>query len=120
MNGIQWTWVGISLIIMMITQVILGVAFTLFGIVTLGFGFLLFLFLKPITYFIAGFLTGIISPGITIIEPAIGVAIATSLGVIFDAHRLFPGRVVALVFSGALAFFLALWGATLGEKAQGH
>ncbi|WP_028974652.1 hypothetical protein [Spirochaeta cellobiosiphila] len=120
MNEIRWSWVGISLIIMVVTQVLLGFAFTVFGLATLGMGFLLFLFLKPITYFVGGFITGYISPGITIVEPAIGVVLATVLSIIFDSQRLFPGRLIGLIFTSVIAFFLAIWGASLGERVQGN
>ena len=114
----QWKWVLASIVIMFVTQGILSLVFGLFGILTLGFGFVLFLVLKPLTYFAGGYITGRISKGITIVEPAIAAVAITVLGVLFDSHRLFHGRLLSLIVSGALACGAAVFGASLGEKAQ--
>ncbi|MFW5689947.1 MAG: hypothetical protein ACOC1U_10275, partial [Spirochaetota bacterium] len=73
---------------------------------------------KPITYFLGGLLTGYVSPGITIREPAIAAIIVAVVGVLFDAGRSPGGRMVGLVISGVLALILAIAGAQIGERMQ--
>jgi hypothetical protein len=101
--------------VFLITQIVVNVAFAVFGLMTLGIGFLLFLIAKPVVYFIGGFVTGRLSPGITIREPAIGAVVISVLGTVFDAGRADGGQVFGMIISGIVAFALALWGARLGE-----
>ncbi|MEM5948775.1 hypothetical protein WKV44_09515 [Spirochaetia bacterium 38H-sp] len=118
MGDIDWKWVGISIIIFFIAQIIFSIAFSILGIMTLGIGFLLFLILKPVVYYAGGLITGYISPGITIKEPAIGAFIIAVLGIILDSRHFGIGRLILSALSGGLAFFLALVGASTGEKMQ--
>ncbi|MBN1647209.1 MAG: hypothetical protein JW874_04180 [Spirochaetales bacterium] len=117
-NGFQFKWVLVSIVIMFLTQGLLSLVFGLLGVLTLGIGFILFLVIKPLTYFAGGYITGRVSPGITIIEPAIGAVVITVIGVLFDSHRLFAGRLLSLIISGVIACAAAIFGAALGEKAQ--
>lgn len=112
---IQWNWVFISMAIFFVAQVILGVVFTIFGVLTLGIGFLLFIIFKPIVYFIGGFITGKLSPGLTIKEPAIGALIMVVLGTIFDSSHSTSG-LGWLILSSIIAFGCALFGAQIGES----
>lgn len=118
MGDIQWKWVGISIIIFFIVQIVFSFAFAILGIMTLGIGFILFLILKPVVYYAGGLITGYISPGITIKEPAIAALIISVLGIIFDSSHFGLGRLLLSVISGAVAFFLAIIGASAGEKMQ--
>lgn len=113
---LQWKWIGISLLIFLVTQVVVNVAFTIFGLMTLGFGFLLFVIAKPVVYFVGGYITGRLSPGITIREPAIGAVVVAVAGTIFDASRAAGGRVLGMIVAGIVAFVVALVGARLGER----
>ena len=115
---LEWKWIGISVLIFLAIQVVLSIVFGVFGILTLGFGFLLFVIVKPLTYFLGGIATGLLSPGITIREPAVGAVIVSVLGIIFDASRSSGGRVVWMIVSGVIAFLLALAGAQIGERRQ--
>lgn len=114
-SNISWKWVFISIIIFFIAQLIISVIFGILGVVTLGVGFLLFLILKPLTYFIGGYITGKLSSGITLSEPAIGAVIVVILGTIFDASRAGFGEVFWAILSGILAYVFALLGAQFGE-----
>ena len=93
--------------------------FGVFGVLTLGIGFVLFVVIKPLTFFAGGFLSGLFSRGITILEPALGAAIIAFLGGIFDARWLLPHRLSWTIGSSIIAFIVALIGAYLGERAQG-
>lgn len=115
---IDWKWVGIGLVILLAVQLALSIAFTVLGVVTLGFGFIMFVVLKPVTYFLGGLLTGYVSPGITIREPAVAAVIVAVVGVIFDAGRSTGGRLLGLIISSVLALILAIAGAQIGERMQ--
>lgn len=115
---IQWKWIFISILIFVVIQVVLNVVFTVFGILTLGFGFLLFVIIKPITYLIGGIVTGLASPGITLREPAIGAVVVSIGGTVFDATRASSGRVLWMIVAGVIAFVVALAGARIGEQMQ--
>jgi hypothetical protein len=117
-TSIDWKWVGLGLIILLAVQAALSLAFGLLGLLTLGFGFILFVVLKPVTYFLGGMLTGYVSPGITIREPAIAAIIAAVAGVLFDAGRSAGGRLIGIIISGAVALVLAIAGAQIGERMQ--
>jgi hypothetical protein len=115
---IEWKWVLVSIVVFLVIQVALSLVFGIFGVITLGFGFVLFVIVKPLTYFIGGIVTGRLSPGVTIREPAIGAVIVSVLGIIFDASRAAGGRILWMIVSGVIAFFLALAGAQIGERMQ--
>jgi hypothetical protein len=115
----EWKWFIVSIIIFFILQLILTIVFGIIGVITLGIGFILFLILKPAAYFIGGFLTGLISPGITMKEPAFGAASIAALGLLFDLLRFSPGKMIGTIIATVVAFFIALIGAYLGEKVSG-
>lgn len=115
---IQWKWMLISILMFVVVQVVLNVVFTVFGVLTLGFGFILFIIVKPVTYFIGGLATGYLSPGVTLREPAIGAVVVAVGGTIFDATRASAGRVLWMIIAGVIAFVVALAGARVGEQMQ--
>ena len=117
-SRLDWKWVLIGSVIFVVVQVVLNVVFTVFGVITLGFGFLLFAIVKPVTYFVGGIVTGRVSPGVTIREPAIAAVLVSVLGTIFDASRSSGARVLWMILAGVVAFFLALAGAQIGERMQ--
>lgn len=119
MNKINWLWVGISMVLLLITQVVLSFVFFLLGVMTLGVGLLLFLVIKPVSFWLTGYLSGVLSPGVTIKEPAIGAAAATILGALFESSRDSVSLFWTIVASLA-AFGFALWGAQVGERHQGQ
>ena len=107
---------GISLLIFIVLQGILGILYPIIGVLTLGLAFLFSFLIKPVIYFAGGFLTGFISPGITIYEPAIGALISAVLGFILEGSRRGRLGILGLIISAIIAFICALAGATLGEK----
>ncbi|RKX91966.1 MAG: hypothetical protein DRP59_06530 [Spirochaetes bacterium] len=111
----NFKWFLFSIAIFLVVQVFLSILFVLFGFFTFGLGFLLFLILKPLTYYFGGYMTALFSPGITIREPAAGALAVTVLGSLVDAGGSSGGHFIGLVISGAVAYFCALWGARSGE-----
>lgn len=116
---LHWKWILLSIGVFLIVQLLLSAVFGLFGILTFGIGFALFIIVKPVTYFAGGFFSGLLSRGITILEPALGAAIIAFLGGFFDARWLLPHRLSWTIGSSIVAFLVALVGAYIGERAQG-
>lgn len=72
-----------------------------------------------LSYFLSGLVVGAISPRLRLLEPALGAAlvvVATLSVGLFTPNRMLAMGPLKLVIGGALAFALALWGATLGER----
>lgn len=113
LSKIDWKWVGISVLIFIVAQVALSVVFSVIGVLTLGIGFILFMVFKPLVYFLGGYITGRISPGLTIFEPAVGALIVSIGGAILDRGA---GSILGVVISAIIAFFAAVFGASLGER----
>jgi len=117
-RSIDWKWVLVSLVVLLAAQIALSIVFGILGILTLGIGWVLFLFLKPAVYFLGGMLTGYISPGITIREPAIAAVVIAVVGAIFDGRGSGGGTLIATIVAAVIAFFCALAGAQIGERIQ--
>lgn len=113
-NKVDWKWVGISCIIFIVAQIILRAAVGIFGVITLGLGWLLFLVITPAVYLVGGFLTGYASPGVTLIEPGIGALVTVIVGTILFSS----GGGISVIFGAVIAFIFALIGAYMGEKFQ--
>jgi hypothetical protein len=75
------------------------------------------------SYFIGGLLVGFISPGIRILEPAIGAAISVAMVLsisFFLPYTFMRMNTSGLLIGGGIAFVLALLGARFGEKLAGN
>ncbi len=122
----SWRWVIISMVTFVALELILGgvVADLVAGKhMSLHLKFVIQGALNLSSYFIGGFLIGIISPKVRIHEPAVGAfaSVALMLSLTFFTPYTFlrfsPGK---LVVGGIVAFVLALTGAKLGEKVTGQ
>ncbi|PTQ90953.1 hypothetical protein [Agitococcus lubricus] len=118
----SWGWVFSSMVIFVIAQLILS-----FFIGQMILGHYIAHGLKQVvqgllmlsSYFLGGFIIGLISPKIRIIEPALGAFLSIFL-VVFVSFVL-PNTYIhfqwlKLLIGGVIAFALAMYGATLGEK----
>lgn len=114
-SSLDWKWVFISMGIFFVAQLVLSIVFGVLGVLTFGFGFILFVILKPVVYFVGGYVTGRLSPGITIREPAMGAVIISVAGALFDSARVFGFRIFWVILSAVVAYAVALWGASMGE-----
>ena len=79
--------------------------------------------LNLVSFFIGGLIIGVVSPGRRINEPAAGaflsVALMLSLS-LFTPYSFIRFSLTKMLFGGAIAFFLALTGAKLGERLSGN
>ena len=121
-NNFSWGWVFASMAVFVITQLVLA-----FGLGQLLLGSRIPHGLQQVvqgslmlfSYFAGGFIVGVVSPGIRMIEPALGAFLSIFL-VVFVSFVM-PGSYIhfqwiKLLIGGAIAFALALYGAKLGEK----
>ncbi|MBU3917534.1 hypothetical protein KKA14_18530 [bacterium] len=115
-------WVLISIAIFIGVELILGglVGNVIVGNYTsLGLRFMLQGLLNLISFLVGGFLIGLISPGIRILEPAVGAFLSVALMLFlafFTPYSFIQFSLTKLLIGGGLAFGLALYGARMGEK----
>ena len=79
--------------------------------------------LNLVSFFIGGFIIGLISPGIRTREPAVGAFISVALMLclsFFTPYIFIHFSFSKMLIGGILAFFLALAGARLGERVAGN
>lgn len=78
--------------------------------------------LMLVSFFLGGFIVGLVSPGVRLAEPAIGAAASVGITFLFTAftplvfYRFSMGR---LLVGAIVAFLIAMAGAHLGERATG-
>jgi hypothetical protein len=90
---------------------------------SLGLDFVLQGVLNLASYFIGGFIIGVASPGVRIVEPAVGafLSVALMLGLaLFTPYSFIRFSLTKLVIGGGVAFALAFLGARLGERLVGN
>lgn len=119
-------WAIASTVIFFATELVLG------GIVgelvvgrykSLGLAFVLQGVLNLASYFIGGFIIGLVSPGVRIIEPAVGAFCSVALMLaltLFTPYAFIRFSLTKLVIGGGVAFALAFIGARLGERVAGN
>lgn len=122
----SWRWVIVSMVTFIALELLLGglVADLVVGKqMSLHLQFLIQGLLNLSSYFIGGFLIGVISPRVRIHEPAVGafVSVAVMLSLtFFTPYTFLRFSAGKLVVGGLVAFLLALTGAKLGEKVTGQ
>ena len=75
------------------------------------------------SFFIGGFIIGLVSPSLRILEPAAGAFLSVALMLVFSIFTPFTFirfSLVKMFVGGAIAVFLALTGAKIGERITGH
>jgi hypothetical protein len=123
---LSWAWVGASIFLFIAAELILGVLVGKLVVgryVSISLRFMLQGMLNLSAYFAGGFVIGLVSPGIRILEPAIGAAacVAIMLGVtLFTPYSFLAFSTGKLLIGGGIAFLLAMAGARLGEKVAGN
>lgn len=122
----SWRWATASALIFAAGQVVLGhfVSGLIVGsMVSLHTRFLTEAIFILASYFIGGIIIGLISPGIRILEPAIGAFICVAMMfvvTVFTPLRFISFSWPKLLIGGAIAFALALSGAKIGERLAGN
>lgn len=122
----SWKWVIISMVTFIGLELILG---GLVGGLVVGkfksmhLDFMIQGLLNLSSYFLGGFVIGVVSPRVRIHEPAVGafasVALMLSLTQ-FTPYTFLQFSTGKLIIGGLIAFALALIGAKLGEKITGQ
>jgi hypothetical protein len=90
---------------------------------SLGLRFLLQGLLNLASFFIGGFIIGLISPGVRTAEPAVGAFLSVALILclsFFTPYSFIRFSLIKMLVGGGIAFFLALAGARLGERIVGN
>ena len=75
------------------------------------------------SFFVGGFIVGVISPGLRIHEPAAGAFLSVArmlVLAVFTPYTFLRFSLNRMLVGGAIAFCLALVGARLGEKLTGN
>ncbi len=119
----SWTWVLISIAVFLIVELFIGgfipglVAGRYVGRI---FWYKIEMIMMLASYFLGGFLIGLLSPSVRIFEPAIGaflVVIGTLIYSFFiPLTRFFGFSGDRALIGGAIVFVLALLGADQGER----
>ncbi len=118
-------WMFGSMATFIVIELILGGMIGTFvgGYMSISLRFMLQGLLNLISFFIGGFIIGLISPGIRIYEPAAGAFLSVSVMLIlaiFTPFRFIHFSLSKMLIGGAIAFALALLGARAGEKLSGN
>ena len=75
------------------------------------------------SFFVGGFIVGVISPGLRIHEPAAGAFLSVALMLllaVFTPYTFLRFSLTRMLVGGVIAFCLALVGARLGERLTGN
>ena len=119
-------WMLASMVIFIVVELFIGGLignFIVGRFVSLSLRFMLQGLLNIVSFFIGGFIIGLISPGIRIHEPAVGAFLSVSIMLclsFFTPYSFIHFSFTKMLIGGAVAFFLALAGARLGEKVAGN
>ena len=115
-----------SMVIFLVVELFIGGLignFIVGRFVSFSLRFMLQGLLNLVSFFIGGFIIGLISPGIRIHEPAVGAFLSVSIMLclsLFTPYSFIHFSFTKMLIGGAVAFFLALAGARLGEKVAGN
>ena len=119
-------WVIASTVIFVVVELFLGglIGGLVVGkFMSLNLRFMLQGLLNLVSFFIGGFIIGLISPGIRIREPAVGAFLSVSIVLclsLFTPYSFIQFSFAKMLIGGGVAFLLALAGARLGEKVAGN
>jgi hypothetical protein len=120
-DSFEWKWAVRSALGYLVAQVIIlvGLPFVISSFDPQGLAGLL---ISVGIFLVGGVGVGLVSPGKTFIEPAVGALIAvipTASYVAITTPEGFQPTLLAYIVAGSLGVMLALFGAFLGEKLSG-
>ena len=78
----------------------------------------MFIIIKPSTYFVGGFIASTLSPGETIIEPAVAALLISVVGGLMDSFRSEDVGLFGVIISSIFALIFALIGSYLAFKGK--
>ena len=122
----SWKWVALSFAVFVVSESIIGAVIGQYVVgqyVSHNLQFLMQGLCNVGSYFVGGLLIGMVSPGIRIYEPAAGAFLAvagTLILTVFSPFTFLAFSMPKMLVGGAIAFFLALTGAKLGERVTGN
>lgn len=119
-DGFEWKWVAVASFVYLAFQALILVALPFVvstydpqGIAGLG--------ISALVWFVGGVVVGVVSPGKTFIEPAVGAffaVIPTIAYLMFITPNGFNPSLLAYMVGGLLGVMMSLFGAFIGEKVQ--
>ena len=122
----SWKWTAISFVIFVLMETAIGAVIGQFIVgkyVSHNLQFLMQGLCNVGSYFVGGFVIGLISPGLRIYEPAAGAFLAvagTLVLTVFSPFTFLAFSMPKMMIGGAIAFFLAMTGAKFGERLSGN
>jgi hypothetical protein len=126
-GNLDWKWIGIGVVVMIVLNLIAGLILGLFlgsqlegatspeAIQLTGGQILLASVLNFLAFAIGGFIVGLKSAGRTILEPGISAAIAVLIALLISGNF----GVGNLIAGGIVPFIAGVLGGWLGERRQG-
>ena len=120
------TWMFASMGIFIVVELLLGglIGDVLIGrYMSMSLQFLSQGLLHIVSFFVGGFIVGLVSPGLRVHEPAAGAFLSVSLMLalsVFTPYRMIQFSLTKMLIGGVIAFCLALAGARLGERITGN
>ena len=119
-------WLVVSIVLFCAVELVIG---GFVGSVVVGkyvsqmFHYKIQVMLNLGSYLVGGVVIGVISPGVRIVEPAVGAAVSVAMVLsisIFLPNRWLHFSMNKLLVGGGIAFVIALLGARFGEKLMGN
>ncbi len=118
-EGFVWKWVFVAFAINTVLQalvlVLMPKVFSRFDPEGMAG-----IFISIALWFIGGTIVGLVSPGKTFIEPAVGALFSVVPTVIYLSHvtKVLEAPLITYIVGGVMGVFVSLFGALLGEKLQ--
>ena len=124
---LDWKWIGIGVVVMVVLNFIAGLTLRLFlapqleavaspeNVELTGGQIVLAAVLNFLAFAIGGFIVGLKSVGRTILEPGISAAVAVLIALVISGNF----TVVNLLAVGVVPFIAGLLGGWFGERRQG-
>jgi hypothetical protein len=119
-------WMILSMGIYILAEILIGyfIGYIIVGkYVSIGLQFMMQGMCMLLAFYLGGIIIGVISPGIRLLEPAVGAFCSVSLIMIltlFAPYHFYHFSLTKIIVGGGIAFFLALCGAKTGEKITGN